>query len=936
MKKQFCFLLLSLLISTLTHSQTGTIYGKIKDINTGEPLIGANIVFKDIPGKGTITDFDGNYTLTVDYGEYTFVFSYIGFVSKEVTIKVNTAKTALDISLKSVELDEVVIVADIAKTRETPIAFSNILPLKLEQELAGRDIPMVLNSTPGVYATESGGGDGDARITIRGFNQRNVAIMLDGVPVNDMENGWVYWSNWFGLDMIQRTMQVQRGLGSSKLGIPSVGGTINILTQGISNKPSGTVKQEITDYGYYRTSFGVSSGKIGNWGVTAAGSYKAGSGWAEETNTRGLFYYLKLERRLGSHLVSLTGFGAPQQHGQRSYKTTITLIDSTYAVDVAGITLDDTNTPKFVNLGRKYNQHWGNINRWKFDEKGDTVWGSNQRLNEKVNYFHKPQFSLKDTWMVNDKLFVSSTLYLSVGNGGGTSIKTYPKTGQRETPYIDFQKYYDTNYTNLIPGTQLSETKNYIHSNINNHYWYGLISSAEYQVNEVLNVSGGIDLRSYKGEHYREIYDMLGGDVCIDETGLSPSNGNPSRKRYKGIGDKIFYNNDGLVKWYGVFGQAEIKNPNWSGFVNASLSGVSYQRIDHFAPYYYGNTKIVLKRKLSIDPSLYFSDTITINDDGIIKKYYIGHPEVVQKNKFSKIMRFPGYTIKAGFNYNLTERINAFVNIGNLSRAPRFNNVYANNTNNIPENLKNEMVYAFEMGSTYSSPMFSLNLNGYYTYWNNKPLDKMISRIGEDDEKYYLNITGVSARHMGIEVDAVYKPTKYLEIQGLLSLGDWIYNCRDTVRFISELGVADTTDQVIYDARGVHVGDAAQTQLGASIRIIPVKGVFLQTRVTYFGRNFANFNPESLQKDNRRKESWMAPSYTLFDVTAGYDFRIHEKYRASINFNILNLFDTIYISDAENNDSNIEVTPQSNFDAASAAVYFGMGRRFNLAFRLYF
>ena len=116
---------------------------------------------------------------------------------------------------------------------------------KINEELASQDIPMVLNSTPGVYATQTGGGDGDARITIRGFNQRNVAVMIDGIPVNDMENGWVYWSNWFGLDAITSNIQVQRGLGASKIAIPSVGGTMNIITRGTGNKAGGSFKQEI-------------------------------------------------------------------------------------------------------------------------------------------------------------------------------------------------------------------------------------------------------------------------------------------------------------------------------------------------------------------------------------------------------------------------------------------------------------------------------------------------------------------------------------------------------------------------------------------------------------------------------------------------------------------------------------------------------------------
>lgn len=87
----------------------------------------------------------------------------------------------------------------------------------MEVRLGSRDIPLVLNTTPSVYSTQQGGGAGDARINVRGFNQRNVAIMINGVPVNDMENGWVYWSNWDGVGDATASIQVQRGLSAVNL-----------------------------------------------------------------------------------------------------------------------------------------------------------------------------------------------------------------------------------------------------------------------------------------------------------------------------------------------------------------------------------------------------------------------------------------------------------------------------------------------------------------------------------------------------------------------------------------------------------------------------------------------------------------------------------------------------------------------------------------------
>jgi outer membrane cobalamin receptor len=246
---------------------------------------------------------------------------------------------------------EVDVVADVAIDRETPIAFSNVEPKQIQRELASQDLPMVLNSTPGIYATQQGGGDGDARINIRGFSQRNIAVMIDGVPVNDMENGWVYWSNWFGLDAITQKMQVQRGLGASKLAIPSVGGTLNILSKGIDQKGYTRIKQETGSNGFLRTSVGYNTGRLkGDWGVTFAGSYKRGDGWVDQTWTKGWFYYLKVEKKLGNHMLSLSGFGAPQSHGQRSFKINIADHDKEYARGLF------EGSPELYDLMAQYNR----------------------------------------------------------------------------------------------------------------------------------------------------------------------------------------------------------------------------------------------------------------------------------------------------------------------------------------------------------------------------------------------------------------------------------------------------------------------------------------------------------------------------------------------------------------------------------------------------
>ena len=928
--------LLASLLSVLSFSQT-TIKGTITDANTGETLIGASIIFEN--GKGVSADLEGKFEFQVPKGERKITVSYVGYKSKSKTIKVVEKKITLNFKLETIQLNEVQVVGDIAIERKTPIAFSTISVKKINEELASQDIPMVLNSTPGVYATQSGGGDGDARITIRGFNQRNVAVMIDGIPVNDMENGWVYWSNWFGLDAVTSNIQVQRGLGASKIAIPSVGGTMNILTKGTGNKAGGTVKQEIGAFGKLRTSLGYNSGKLDNgWGYTLAGSYKKGNGFVDETWTEGFFYYAKIQKEFGNHILSLSAMGAPQKHGQRSYKSDIATYDTDYSQSL-GDTSDFSG--RIVNKGIQYNKHWGYLDRWTLDGNGDTI-HENGTLNTKQNYYHKPQFSLRDFWVVNDKFYFSNIAYASIGKGGGTGLSgntnNYDENGQ-----YNLQEAYDANTNNLDPLYSDSENKAgiYLRSSMNNHYWYGLLSTLNYEVSDKISLSGGLDMRYYKGEHYREVYDLLGSDYTIDESNSLQST------QIKKVGDIVGYHNDGLVKWSGVFSQAEYSNGILSAFFNLSASNSAYKRIDYFK-----------KKDLILDDTTYFEAvgtsvateleldengnligaTKTMVEDTIWHNgtiYTMNSEEARLAETNWKWIR--GYTIKTGANLNIDENNNVFFNVGYISKAPRFNNIY-DYSNQLFRDIKNEEVKAIEGGYSFRSRFFSSNINAYYTNWENKPANGGVT-VMVDDVPFKANINGMDALHKGIEMDFAYKINNKLSLEGLLSLGDWKWTSSDTARFLDDdnnpVMINDTTELIApFDAEGVHVGDAAQTQYGLSLRYEPTSNSYIKLRGTYFDNYYADFDPLSLNGINAGRESWILPSYKLIDLHCGYTLKLNLKNKINFRFSVLNLLDEMYISDAQNNDPyNANYT---DFDAKSAGVFFGLGRRFNISAKFSF
>ncbi len=897
----------------LLFAQTGTVQGTVTDRTTGETLIGANILAGD--NTGTVTDENGHFSIRLPQGKHTLRISYVGYKPKEITVTVGNKPVSLNIALSTVTISEVQVVADVARARETPVAFSNVQPAQIKEELAGQDIPMILNTTPGVYATEQGGGDGDARITIRGFDQRNIAVMIDGIPVNDMENGWVYWSNWFGLDQVTRTIQVQRGLGASKLALPSVGGTLNILTMGLQSKRTWHLKQEVTSQGRIRSSIGFSSGRLKHgWAFSFAGSYKRGNGWVDHTFSEGWFYYGRIDKQLGHHTLTLSGMGAPQHHEQRSYKRPIATYDLAYARN-HGVPVDETDDkgnyiyrPPINDMGRGYNQHWGVVRRDRYNPDAPE-----EGLSERTNIYHKPMFSLRDLWQINEKTTLSNIFYVSLGTGGGDrprhSIKETQMISDPADPHygeINWQRIYDANYKGLPPffippiddrySDSLYYSYNYMSEAHNDHHWFGLLSTFNYRHSDKWTFSGGIDLRNYTGIHYTTVTDLLGGDYAIDNTDLRNDYDADPSLAMKYPGDKIRYYYNGKVNWGGIFLQSEYKTALFSWFLNVTTAVNGYKKVDYF--------------------------------------------NMTQSDWFWK----PGFTFKTGGNYNLSTHSNLYLNVGYLSKVRPFKYFYKGYTTEFADETGNEKVKAVEGGYHYGSPSFSVNVNGYLTWWQNKPTNRVYSTYtlqpgdpGYDPEepennniRVYADIPGMDAWHKGIEVDFAWKILHNLNLQGLMSLGDWIWDKEvKGLQYYNYDTHEPVNKKIDFNAKGIHVGDAAQTQLGASLRYAPVKGLYIMGRFTWFAKYYSNFTPESTTDDQGNPvDSWKIPNYTLVDLHLGYSFRIGKKVNTSLRFSMLNVFDTYYISDAVNNDP-YSPLPFKDFDAKSATVFFGMGRRFN-------
>ena len=257
-----------------------------------------------------------------------------------------------------------------------------------------------------------------------------------------------------------------------------------------------------------------------------------------------------------------------------------------------------------------------------------------------------------------------------------------------------------------------------------------------------------------------------------------------------------------------------------------------------------------------------------------------------------------------------------------MNMAPPFNNVF-DNYNHLYANIKNQFVYSAEGGYGLKYRSVAANVNVYYTIWDNKPFTGYTST-----ENLYYNVPGLNALHKGVELDVKYQIIKNLEFDGIVSLGDWITTSASTVYITDASGkVLQTID---FSAKNVHVGNAAQDQLSGALRYTIIKGLYIKPRFTYFAKNYANFNPATLVGTNKDHESWKMPNYGLLDFVVGYGMKVW-KMKFDFTIGVINVLNTIYISDAQNNYFSMQ-----NYDAASAGVFMGMGRRINTSLRVSF
>ena len=863
------FLLLLMLLGGFTAFAQGTVTGVVTDPELGGPLPGANVV-ETGTSNGAVTDFNGNFTLEVSGNSGSIDISFLGFVDQTVSFTLTNGSANLGTVTMTADantLAEVVLigsgVVDLAEDRKTPVAVSTITAAQIQSKTAGnREFVEAIQYTPSVYVSNQAGGFGDSQVFLRGFDQVNTAFLLNGQPINGMEDGRMYWSNWSGMADVASAVQVQRGLGSSKLAISSVGGTVNIVSKSTEKKQGGFVRMMAGNDSYFKGTVSYDTGVNENgWAFSAlVDHWQAHRKFAIGTAGQGQNYLFSVGYKPNDkHAFNFLLTGAPQWHDQN-------FSDS----------LED-----YKELGEKQNSNSG------FFE------GS--RYTERRNYYHKPVANLNWDYNINEMADLSTVLYASWGRGGGTGSLGSSSNRIRvggdgdNQDEIDFDAIYANN---TAAGVGNYGNSYHRRASVNNHNWYGVLSNLNLDLSESWDVNLGIDGRTYTGDHFRQVNDLLGltsyqdnygTDRPSDYTFTNEYEADPWAALFSSAGeeDRYQYDYSETINYVGGFGQAEYASDGFSAFVQGAVSTQSYQREGRF---------------------------VGTSGDGL------GKSEKVSKT---------GYNLKGGLGQEIDKQNSLFFNAGFYSRQPFLDNIFKDirNSNVLAfPFVENEEITGLETGYRLQTNELRFNVDMYYTEWGNRFLAINGPELENGNFSTY-RMTDVTQLHKGIEVDLEYRPKgACYSLTAFGQTGRWEY--RGTSPYTLQDDETSTfVEEGEINLTGARVGNAPQTQVGAGLNLDLAKNLSVDFNWIYNKDLYEFVDPSDVAEaafagvdyQNERLNP-----YSLFDGGLTWNFMFGDQ-KVQFRSNVYNLFNNGYVNQKD-----------------PYGYYLGIRRTYNASLRLNF
>ncbi|MGH8020577.1 MAG: TonB-dependent receptor, partial [Opitutaceae bacterium] len=640
---------------------------------------------------------------------------------------------------------------------------------------------------------------------------------------------------------------------------------------------------------------------------------KKGGGYVRGAWSEGRGYYIGSTLVLNpKNRIELFVIGAPMRHGQRTFASNIAAYDADYARKLGydGGQIEAALARGPIDAGDDYNPNYapvspsyaGKVYYW------DGIHNREEAgfINERENYFHKPQANINWYSDISDRLRLASVFYYSGGRGGGTgtlnngsssaAFGRIPNTDPLYGSNIDWDATVASNMGGVnvrgdakTPGQSLGILRN----SVNNQDQFGAISKLTYDAYDSLTFTSGVDWRTAEIHHFREVRDLLGGDYYLPASSQISDFAPGGVNTPLGLGDKVDYYNTNEVDWLGLFLTSQYKNGPVTAFAVYGYSTIDYSYVDHF------------------------------RDDGAGREYSLD------------VDGLDGHQIKGGVSYAFNDQISAFVNAGWVSKAPIFDGAIDDVTGTIIDPT-NEKFTSFEAGVRYQTPDGKLNVSSslYHTLWRDRTITE-VDEQGEDTIVIYQR--GVNSNYSGIEIEATYQPARMLRFDAAASFGDWYFTddaSFDAVNVTTGEPAAAGNSLFLRDLK---VGDAPQSQIAYAVSVFPIDGLSVKLQGRWYDHYWSDYEPNTRTDGSDRGQSWRIPSYTVYDLHTSYQPPFgNDNIRTSVFVHVFNLFDKTYVSDATDNSEFEGIPDAPSHSAQRAEVFLGPPLTFNAGFKIQF
>ncbi len=761
------------------------------------------------------------------------------------------------------------------EARNVPVV--SISDAELENDEDMQDISGLLSSSNDIFVSTAGYTFGRARFRIRGLNTENTSVLINGISMNNIESGRVFWSVWGGLNDVTRNKDIKTGITSSKLCFGGIGGITNIITRASSYRKGMKLTYSSSNRSYKnRVMYSLSTGMMdNNWALTFSSSRR----WANEGYIKGTFYnaysfFLSLEKKFSdSHSFGLIAFTTPNERGKQGASTQ-------EAYDLAG-----TNF---------YNPYWGFQN--------------GEVRNSRVSYYETPMVIGTHYWTIDNSSKLTSSVSYSYGIGGSTALdwghaedprpdyyRNLPSFYEGDGDEYDYSRaisrwsteagrqvnwdyFYFANRKNLrtitnangIEGNTFTgnEAKFRIEERRNDHSHLGFNSIYNKNVNEHFDISGGVNLSWFQGYHFKILNDLLGADFMVDidkyssdSTAMQSDLRTPNRIITKG--DRFGYDYTLNVNKYEVFGQSEFTYNMIDFYIAASLSKTTFWRTGEMQ-----NGKFQ-------DSSLGDSEKQDFTDLGL----------------------------KGGITYKIDGRNFITANAAYITRAPYVRNAYVSprTRDDIIKDLKSEKITSGDISYIFRAPFLKSRLTFYYAEFTDQT---WVRGIFFDDIHVFGNyiLTGLSTRNMGMELGLEAKASSTLTLTGVASLGQFIYSSNPNAS-ISQDDNAELVleNQTIYFDKRPQ-GGMPQTAISLGAKYFSPKYWFAGISWNYYDETYLTMFPgrrtsEAVAGLDIDSPLWneilvqeKLPDKFTFDLFVGKSWKIN-KYYISASLSVNNLLD---------------------------------------------